>query len=128
MAIYLVILPVGRLDEIKRLDLLIQGMRCFTDKCVECYIASPETSVHTEALARIGDQCGLSDRVKFFGSISDEEMLKLYSKCLCVCFAPVDENYGYIPLESFSSKKAVITAVDLDGVLEFAEKLLKAAQ
>lgn len=114
------ILSVGRITELKRLDLLIQGMR-FTDKHVKCYIAGTGPSAYTEALVQMANQYGLSDRIKFLGFISDEEMLKLYSECLCVYYAPVDEDYGYITLESFLSKKPVITAVDSGGVLEFAE-------
>ncbi len=114
------ILSVGRFDPMKRLDLLIQGM-CFTDKHIKCYIAGTGTASYTDELIKLTNRLKLENRVKFLGYISDDEMLKLYSESLCVYFAPVDEDYGYITLESFLSKKPIITAVDSGGVLEFAE-------
>jgi glycosyltransferase involved in cell wall biosynthesis len=38
-----------------------------------------------------------------------------------VYFAPRDEDYGYITLEAFLSRKPVITAADSGGPLEFVE-------
>lgn len=114
------ILSVGRLDPKKRLDLLIQGMR-FADKHIKCYIAGIGTAAYTDELKLMTNKYDLGDRIKFLGLISDEELLELYSKCFCVYYAPLDEDYGYITLESFLSKKPIITAVDSGGVLEFAQ-------
>lgn len=119
------ILSVGRINPMKRLDLLIQGMR-FTDKHVKCYIAGTGTNTDTEALKELVNRYNLGDRVKFLGLVSDEELLKLYSQCFGVYFAPVDEDYGYITLEAFLSKKPIVTAVDSGGVLEFAEHEMSA--
>ena len=105
----------------KRLDLLIESMR-YTDKGVKCLIAGTGAANEKERLQTLVNKYGLSEKVKFLGFISDEKMLQLYSQSLCVYFAPKDEDYGYITLEAFLSKKPVITTVDAGGVLEFAEK------
>ena len=36
-------------------------------------------------------------------------------------FPPIDEDYGYITLEAMLSSKAVITATDSGGTLEFMQ-------
>jgi glycosyltransferase involved in cell wall biosynthesis len=38
-----------------------------------------------------------------------------------VLFAPYQEDYGYVTLEAFLSRKPVITARDSGGTLEFVE-------
>ena len=48
-----------------------------------------------------------------------EELLSLYAGCGAVLFTPADEDYGYIALEAFLSKKPVVTCTDSGGPLEF---------
>jgi len=59
--------------------------------------------------------------LKFLGRVSDEELINLYANSLAVYYAPFDEDYGYVTLEAFASKKPVITAQDSGGVLEFVK-------
>ena len=112
------ILSVGRLVTIKRLDLLINAMK-YTDKNIKCLIAG--TGNAYQQLEEHIQKSGLEDRVKLLGYIDDKQMLKLYSQALAVYFAPVDEDYGYITLEAFFSKRPVISTHDAGGVLEFLE-------
>lgn len=113
------ILSVGRLDPIKRVDLLIRALS-FCDRRVRAVIAGkgPEG----EKLKRLAEKLGVADRVDFLGFVPDSEIVKLYAGALAVCFPPIDEDYGYITLEAFLSKKPVLTCVDSGGVLEFAER------
>lgn len=119
------VLSVGRLDPMKRLDLLIEAMR-YTDKGVKCLIAGTGVIAEEERLKSLVRQYELEDKVQFLGFITDEEMLRLYAESLCVYFSPKDEDYGYITLEAFLSSKPVVTTVDAGGVLEFAEKEVSA--
>jgi glycosyltransferase involved in cell wall biosynthesis len=63
----------------------------------------------------------VEDRVEFLGYVTDEELVNLYAGCAFVFFAPHDEDYGYITLEAFLSRKPVITAFDSGGPLEFVK-------
>lgn len=112
------VLAVSRLERHKRVDLLIEAMKQ-VDRRVKCYIAG--TGSKEEELKRLVEKNSLGDRVKLLGFVSDEELLKLYAECFCVCFAPYDEDYGYVTLEAFLSKKPVITTNDSGGVLEFVK-------
>lgn len=110
------ILSVGRLDKLKRNELLIEALQ-YCDKNIKAKIAGKGPEM--EALKKIANKCGVSDRVEFLGFVPDDDLLKLYSNAFAVFFAPVDEDYGYITLEAFLSKKPVITCEDSGGVLEF---------
>ena len=57
--------------------------------------------------------------VRFTGRVSDDELLGLYATSSVVIFPPADEDYGYIALEAFLSRKPVVTCTDSGGPLEF---------
>ena len=51
--------------------------------------------------------------------MDDDRLIELYAGCRAVLFAPYQEDYGYVTLEAFLSRKPVITASDSGGTLEF---------
>lgn len=112
------ILSVGRLDSLKRIDLLIKAL-AKSQSQVKCIITGK--GPHEEVLRKLAASYGITDRIKFAGFVTDEELLNLYANCLAVYYAPFDEDYGYVTLEAFLSKKPVITCKDSGGVLEFVE-------
>ena len=63
----------------------------------------------------------MSDRIDFAGAVAFQDLVELYSNCLAVYFAPFQEDYGYITLEAFLSRKPVLTAPDSGGPTEFVE-------
>jgi glycosyltransferase involved in cell wall biosynthesis len=112
------VLSVGRLDRLKRVDLLIKGLS-HADSRITCRIAGKGPEL--ENLKNTARQYRVADRVEFLGYVRDEDLLELYAHCAFVFFAPRDEDYGYITLEAFLSRKAVITAFDSGGPLEFVK-------
>jgi glycosyltransferase involved in cell wall biosynthesis len=61
----------------------------------------------------------VADRVELVPEwISDERKWALLATALACCFVPFDEDYGYVTLESFASRKPVITCTDSGGPLE----------
>jgi glycosyltransferase involved in cell wall biosynthesis len=106
-----------RLELNKRPGLLVEAMRR-TRSRVRCVIAG---SGSLDASLRKDIERGdLQDRVKFIGWISDPvELADLYARCRAVYYGPYDEDYGYVTLEAFSSRKPMITTADAGGVLEF---------
>jgi glycosyltransferase involved in cell wall biosynthesis len=112
------VLAVGRLDPLKRFDLLVRSMG-ETETPVRCKIAG--TGPQREPLESQIAAAGLGDRVELLGWVDDAELLRLYAGSLAVFYAPYDEDYGYITVEAFKSSKAVLAATDSGGVLEFVE-------
>lgn len=117
------ILSVGRLDPKKRVDLLIKSL-VWSDKSVKAYIAGKGPEL--PKLKKMVHDLNLDDRVEFLGYVNDDNLLELYANAFAVYFAPVDEDYGYITLESLLSKKPLITCNDSGGVLEFVENNISA--
>jgi glycosyltransferase involved in cell wall biosynthesis len=105
-------LVVGRLDPWKRMDLAIEGAAAGRFPLVIAGAGPDE-----ERLRKVAARTGAN--VDFRGAVSDEELLSLYAGCGAVLFTPADEDYGYIALEAFLSKKAVVTCTDSGGPLEF---------
>jgi glycosyltransferase involved in cell wall biosynthesis len=110
------VLTVTRLEHVKRVDLTIDTFGKITSS-VRLLIAGDGSIRHelSEYIARRG----LRDRVMLLGHIDDERLIELYAGCRAVLFAPYQEDYGYVTLEAFLSRKPVITARDSGGTLEF---------
>ncbi len=112
------VLSVGRIESIKRIDLAVRALR-HVDPGVRLLVVGEGTQ--RQNVERIAEEEGLGGRVQFLGARSEEELIDLYAGALGVVYAPFDEDYGYVTLESFLSAKPVITAPDSGGVLEFVE-------
>ena len=106
----------GRLDPLKRCDLLVEAFRHVGPGPRLVLVGS---GPQRENLERQVDRLGLSDRVVFAGFVPEEELLDLYAGAFAVLYAPVDEDYGYVTVEAFLSGKPVITCTDSGGTLEF---------
>lgn len=112
------IFVAGRLDPLKRVDLMIKAMK-YVKSDIKFVIAGKGKYEHE--LRKIAKEVEVENKVIFKGFVSDEELLELYGNCFAVYFAPKDEDYGFITIEAFKSKKPVITTKDSGGVLEFVK-------
>jgi glycosyltransferase involved in cell wall biosynthesis len=110
------VLSVGRLESVKRTDLAIRALARVPGR-LRLVVAGTGTQRGTfEALAHTE---GVADRVDFLGEVDDATLLSLYSGALAVIFPPYDEDFGYVTLEAFLSRKPVITTTDAGGPNEF---------
>lgn len=112
------VFTVGRLNRIKRFDLLVRAMK-HTATPVRAIIAGdgPERA----ALAELARKLGVEHRVELLDWVDDEKLVDLYAGCLAVFYAPFDEDYGYVTVEALKAEKPVITTRDSGGVLEFVD-------
>ena len=108
------VLSVNRLDRAKRIDLLLEAAA--VEPMLQVVVAGdgPDRA-RLEELAR---DRGLGARVRFAGRVPAEELADLYATCFATYYAPVDEDFGLGPYESFLAGKPVITATDAGGPLE----------
>ena len=60
----------------------------------------------------------LGARVRLIGRIDEDQLVEHLARCRAVCFTPYDEDYGFVTVEAFSSRKAVITCSDSGGPAE----------
>ena len=108
----------SRIDEMKRQRVLVEAAKYLTSD-TKIYIAGGGSQKEVDYLNKLISQYRLHDKVKLLGFISEEEKVSYYSRCLAVYFGAYDEDYGYITLEGFFSKKPVIVHKDAGGPLEF---------
>jgi len=111
-------LSVGRLETVKRVDLGIRAIAAMggTTRLVVAGIGTQE-----DALRRLAAELGVTDRIEFAGAVDDDTLIRLYAGALGVLYAPFDEDFGYVTLESFLAHKPVVTARDSGGTLEFVD-------
>jgi glycosyltransferase involved in cell wall biosynthesis len=112
------VFAIGRLDRMKRFDLLVRALK-HTETAVRCRIAG--SGPEREALAELAARLGVADRVELLGWVDDREVVELFAGACGVFYAPYDEDYGYVTVEAFKAGKPVVTTADAGGVLEFVE-------
>jgi glycosyltransferase involved in cell wall biosynthesis len=108
------VLSVGRLDRAKRVDLLLEAAA--SDEAMNLVVVGDGPD--RERLEALAGTLALNGRVTFAGRVDDDELASLYARCLAVFYAPVDEDYGFVPYEAFLSEKPVVTTHDAGGPLE----------
>ncbi|HEY7059567.1 MAG TPA: glycosyltransferase family 4 protein [Vicinamibacterales bacterium] len=110
------VLSVGRLESVKRVDLIVSAM-AHVDRPLRLVIAGDGTQ--RANVERAAAESGLNGRVDFLGTVDDDRLVALYRDALAVVYPPYDEDFGYVTLEAFLSKKPVVTASDSGGPNEF---------
>lgn len=112
------VLTVGRLETIKRADLVVQAFARLPGPLRLVVVGDGSQRPQIE---RQVETLGLGDRVSLLGTVSDDTLVELYAGALAVVYAPYDEDYGYVTLEAFLAQKPVVTTRDAGGPLEFVE-------
>jgi glycosyltransferase involved in cell wall biosynthesis len=110
------VLSVGRLESVKRVDLGIRALAHVPAGVSLVIVGTGTQQEHFEATA---EAAGLSGRVRFLGAVDDATLVALYAGALAVVYPPFDEDFGYVTLEAFLSRKPVVTTTDAGGPTEF---------
>jgi glycosyltransferase involved in cell wall biosynthesis len=109
-------LVVSRLTPLKRVDLVIDALARPAARDVRVVVAGDGEQRRT--LERLAVERGVDRRVTFTGRVTDQELVDLLARCRAVCFPPFDEDYGFVTVEAFASRKAVLTCTDSGGPAE----------
>jgi glycosyltransferase involved in cell wall biosynthesis len=110
---------VSRLNRLKRADLLIRALA--TPAANPIHLEISGEGEERPALERLAADLGLSRRVTFTGRLSEEQLVEALATCRAVCFPPFQEDYGFVTVEAFASRKAVITCRDSGGPAELVK-------
>jgi glycosyltransferase involved in cell wall biosynthesis len=110
------VLSVGRIESVKRVDLIVNAL-AEVDSRLRLVVAGDGTQ--RANVERIAEARGMTHRISFLGSVGDDELVELYRRALAVIYPPYDEDFGYVTLEAFLSRKPVITCTDSGGPIEF---------
>jgi glycosyltransferase involved in cell wall biosynthesis len=110
------ILSIGRLESVKRVDLIIKAMASVASN-IRLIVAGDGTQ--RPNAERTAIEAGVDTRVTFLGNVGDDQLVELYSSALAVIYPPYDEDFGYVTLEAFLARKPVVTCTDSGGPNEF---------
>jgi glycosyltransferase involved in cell wall biosynthesis len=106
------VLSVNRLDQAKRIDLLIEAAKVEPSLRVVVAGDGPDRARLERLAAKV------NGRIEFAGRVDEERLADLYARCVAVYYAPRDEDFGMVPYEAFLSEKPVVTTTDAGGPLE----------
>jgi glycosyltransferase involved in cell wall biosynthesis len=110
---------VSRLDRLKRADLVIRALATGDGGGIEAVIAGE--GEERAGLERLASELGVANRVTFPGRLTEEQLLDRLARCRAVVFPPLQEDYGFVTVEAFASRRAVITCRDSGGPAELVE-------
>jgi len=117
------IVCICRVEHHKRQHLLVEAMKhCKTAvKLRLCGTGVGEDYI--DMLNRLIDEHRLHDKVVLdMRWITEEEKVDLLADCLAAAYLPLDEDsYGYPTIEASHASKAILTATDAGGSLEFVQ-------
>lgn len=113
------VLCIGRLESVKRPDLLIRAAKLVPEAKV--VIAGTGSGEYARSLGPLVSELELDHRVELAGFVDDERLLELISNCRAVFYSPVDEDYGFATLEAFAAHKPVITVDDSGEVCRIVQ-------
>jgi glycosyltransferase involved in cell wall biosynthesis len=110
----------GRITAGKRQHLAVAAMADVAGSSRLIIAGQPETAEDLERLTGLIRELELERRVEVIPRwISEEEKIRLMSNARGVVYLPFGEDsYGYVTLEAFHARKAVITLADSGGILE----------
>ena len=110
---------VSRLDRLKRADLIVRALAAGEGTGLTLTIAGD--GEERTALERLAGELGVASRVTFAGRVSEDQLIALLATCRAVIFPPFQEDYGFVTVEAFASRKAVITCRDSGGAAELVQ-------
>lgn len=112
------VLSVARLERNKRVELAVGAMPHLPSDLTLVVVGDGS---HRPFVEQAAEELGVRDRVRFTGTVTDDELVELYRGALGIVYVPFDEDYGLATLEAFLAEKPVITARDSGGTLEFVQ-------
>jgi len=112
----------SRVNTIKRQALAIESMKYVKTDIKLIIAGKADNNNYINYLQTLIKKNDLQKRVSLIGEISQEKKISLFANALSCLYIPYDEDsYGFPTLESFYSRKPVITCSDSGGIWEIAE-------
>lgn len=112
-----VVVHVGRLEAVKRQDLLIRGFANLLSNEGRCQLIIAGAGSLLPELQLLTSSLGIADRCHFLGAVSASELVPVYCAADCVALTSEIEGVPMVLLESFSCGTPVI-ATRVGGVSE----------
>jgi len=124
------LLFLGRLHQVKRVELLLRATAALRDRgadCV-CLIAGTGDADYEAHLRGLVQELRLADQVVFTGAVSGEEKLSLYQAADVFVLPSLQENFGMVLVEALACGTPVVTTRGVDIWEEIQEAGAKIAE
>ena len=108
---------VSRLTPLKRADLAVRAVAA----CRGASLVVVGDGEERSRLEKLASDLGVTRRVTFAGHAEDDDMIAHLARCRAVLFPPEQEDYGFVTVEAFASRKAVVTCRDSGGPAELVQ-------
>ena len=106
-------LYVGRLNQIKNIDIIIDGLsksQSFLNGPYKFKIAGEKSGSYYESLSMQIESLGLSNKVDFLGVVSGKVKDILYANAKCLFLMSKSENFGNVVVEALAQGTPVIAS------------------
>ncbi|MDM8568778.1 glycosyltransferase [Thiotrichales bacterium HSG1] len=103
-------LSMGRLDPLKRIDLIVQAFLKMPDKNLVITSGGEE-------LSRLKKLANQANNITFTGWVDEQKLTELVGNSIATLYLAKDEDFGMSPVESMAAGKPVIGAAE-GGLLE----------
>jgi len=111
----------SRLNMIKRQELAMLSMKYVKTGARLVIAGKPDSTQYASYLQGVIKKNGLGGKVDLVFDMTEAQKISCFANALGCLFVPYGEDYGYVTLESFYSKKPVITCADSGGPCDFVE-------
>jgi len=106
------LLFLGRVDPKKGVDVAINALASLPSTIL-C-IAGPGEVSYINQLKELATQLGVADRVRWLGSVYNQEKDSLLAACDCMVLPTQQENFGLVLVEGLSMGMHVVTTAGTD--------------
>ena len=103
------LLFVGRQDTEKKIDVVVRAFARL-DPALGAHLDLAGHGDQEPVLRRLAEELGVADRVHQYGAVSDEELVRLYSRATMFVIASTAELQSIATLEALSSGLPVVAA------------------
>ncbi len=106
-------LYVGRINPIKNLDILIEGLaasQSFRNNSIKLKIAGETKGIYYESLRKLIKELKLEDKIDFLGMVTGSEKEILYANAKFLFLLSKSENFGNVVVESLAQGTPVIAS------------------
>ncbi|MBI2971099.1 MAG: glycosyltransferase [Candidatus Aenigmarchaeota archaeon] len=94
---------MGRLDKLKRVDLIVEAFRNMPEKELKIVSSGPELN----AIRKLAQGC---ENIEVVGYVDEHTLRYLLGRCIASIYVPVHEDFGLSAAESLAAGKPCIAA------------------
>lgn len=106
----IIITYFGRLKKYKSVDQILRAFKIILNKYPEAGLNIAGDGDQKEYLQNLAEELGISEKVKFWGYITDEQKKELLSESFCVINPSMKEGWGITNIEANACGTPVISA------------------